>query len=76
MPYSYKYYDPILSLIKNELPPDQKKLFGIQRKLIIERIFNDDFKQKFFEKIGIRNPLDEQQNTLYLKQSVVNKDDK
>ena len=24
LPYSYKYYDPIISLIKNDLPTDQK----------------------------------------------------
>ena len=65
-----------MSIISQEIPKDMKKFFSLQRKYIIERVYQDDFKRKLFENLGLRNPFDEKKSDIIFKYSVVNKNPK
>ena len=59
LPSSYKFYDPILSIIQNELPKDRKQHFTLLRRCSIERVYHEDSKRKFMETIGLSEPAGE-----------------
>ena len=46
----------------------------MQRKWLIERVYEEDFKRKLFEVLGLRNPMDEKKNVVVFKYSLL--DDK
>lgn len=53
-----------------------KQFFSLQRKYVIERVYQEDFKRKLFENLGLRNPFDEKKSDITFKYSVVNKNAK
>lgn len=61
-----------MSIITHEIPPDMKQFFSLQRKYVIERVYEEDFKRKLFENLGLRNPFDEKKSDITFKYSVVN----
>ena len=72
MPYSARFYDPILSIIQKDFDIQSRQLFSLQRKYIIERIYEEDFQRKCFEKLGIRNPLHQKSDEIILRYTVIN----
>ena len=67
LPSSYKFYDPILSIIQEELPFETKQFFSVQRKHLLERVYQVDFNRELFEKLGLRRPFDEKKKNLAFK---------
>ena len=72
LPFSYKFYDPILSIIQDELPHETKQFFSVQRKYLLERVYRDDFNRELFEKLGLRSPFDEKKKNLAFKYTQIN----
>ena len=49
MPMSYKFYDPILSIIQMKIDEQSRQFFSLQRKYLIERVYEEDLERKFYE---------------------------
>ena len=46
LPYSFRYYDPILSYVYDYCTDEKRQVFATQHKMNMERIKHDDVQQK------------------------------
>jgi hypothetical protein len=53
MPYSFRYYDSVLSLIHNMAPDDRRQFFKVQKQVAFSIHRTMDLKQKIYEWLGI-----------------------
>ena len=58
LPASYYVYDAVMNIIQKGLEQSKKQFFAMKRKLTLERIHEENFERKLFEKIGMRHPLE------------------
>ena len=58
LPLSYRFYDPIMRLVQQDLNGNMKQFFQQQRKFTVERIMQEDVSRKVLEDLGIIIPYD------------------
>lgn len=77
LPASYYFYDAIMNIIQKGLEQSKKQFFAMKRKLTLERIHEENFERKLFEKIGMRHPLETKQheNIIFKKGMVTTKEE-
>lgn len=76
LPLSYRFYDPIMKLIQEDLSKDMREFFSLQRKYTVERLIEEDMQRRILEEMGVSSPLDKRKENNVFKYSIVNKDEK
>ena len=53
LPYSFRFYDPILSLINENLSSNRREFFNLRKQVAYMIHRENDYKQQFLEQIGV-----------------------
>lgn len=56
LPLSFRYYDPVLAIIKQMMPQEVLEINSLQKSMI--EIFKGQFKKQLLKKIGVEDPDD------------------
>ena len=52
-PSSYRFYDPVIQIINENITPERLELYNLKRNTLIKDIGNDDKQLKFFRYFGM-----------------------
>lgn len=71
LPYSFRYYDPVLAIIQESIQSTTKQMALMKEKVAYELFRQNDLKVKVYQRFGIVD--NEKENKLTFKPSSINK---
>ena len=52
-PSSYRFYDPVIQIINENMKPERHELYNLKRNMLIQDIGSDDKQLKFKRYVGM-----------------------